>query len=95
MNSGGFLHTGRGSSLVLVNYDMYCGHTESVDLTSEVVGDGERSLCARVVFSSSEMFLLACAEWSNKSVILDVDAVLPYIRPHAVMNIIKWLRIIK
>ena len=85
---------------------------ESVDSTSE---DGECSLHARVVFSSSEMstiigpsdesasgefgrelsrlaLLLACAEWLKKSVILDVhDTTLPNVRPHAIMNSIKWL----
>ena len=33
-------------------------HTESVDLTSEVVGDGEHSLRARTVFSASEMSMI-------------------------------------
>ena len=56
---------GRRSSLVLVNYDMYCGHTESVDLTSEVVGDGECSLRARAVFSSSEMSMITGLSGGN------------------------------
>ena len=80
---------------------------KSVNSTSEVVGDGERSLCAHVVFSASEMsmltgpsdesvsgecdrelshltLLLTCAEWSKKSVIIDINAILPYIRPHVI-----------
>jgi len=60
---------------------------------SVITGPSDESASGEFGRESSRLaLLLACAEWSKKSVILDVhDAILPNVRPHAIMNNIKWL----